>query len=113
MSFDRRKSFTKQPSEKISVDIDFGKEIPPGEDLIISGESSAVKWPRKNPLIKTDASNEILGPHAPLIVGLSLTKLRVLVVDGEHDYDYQITIKSHWNNGSLLEEELYVRVREE
>jgi len=59
MAIDRRKQFTKQPSEKIPIDIDFGREIPPGANEIVSATASAVKWPRRQPTNKTPATVEI------------------------------------------------------
>ncbi len=113
MAIDRRQQFTKQPSEKLPVDLDFGRAIPVGSDHIVDASATAVKWPRKQPTVKTDATSEILLSDVPVIVGVSQTKLRLMVIDGLDEFEYQISVISIWDNGAELEDEIYVRVREE
>ena len=113
MAIDVRKQITKQPGEKIPFDLDFGREIPPGADKILSGTASAVKWPRKDPTNKSNATGEILLSTVPVVVGVSKTRLRIMVVSGTDGFEYQITVHALWDNGADLEEEVYVRVREE
>lgn len=115
MAIDQRKQFTKQPNEKYPIDIDFGGigVIPLGADHLVSAVASAVKWPRRQPTVITNATNEILLTPTPAIVGVSDTKARIMVVGGTHEFEYQITVRAVWDNGAELEEEIFVRVREE
>lgn len=115
MAFDRRRQETKQPYEEWPFDINFGGSfsLPPGANEIISAEASAVKWQRRVPQEKSDATLEILQSATPIIINPGKTKVRIHIKGGEHDYDYQITVKVVFDNGAKLEEELYIRVRED
>lgn len=113
MAIDRRKQFVKQPAEEYPIDINFGQATPLGADEITSATASAVKWPRKFPNQITPASTEILLSTTAVIVTPSKVKARIHVKGGTDDYEYKITVLALWNNGAKLEEEIFVRVREE
>jgi hypothetical protein len=113
MAVDRRKSFTKQPHEEYDIDIDFSDVVPLGADRLISGTVSAIKRPRKHPDDKATATSEILTSTSIVVVGRYNTKARFRVYGGVNDYEYQITVKVLWDNSAKLEEEVFVRVREE
>lgn len=118
MAFDRRRQETKQPYEEWPIDINFGFNggsftMPPGATKIVAAEASATKWQRRVPDVKSDATSEILRSPTPIILAPSKTKLRVQIFGGDHDYDYQITVRAEFDNGSKLEEEFYIRVRED
>lgn len=115
MAFDRRRQDIKQPYEEWPVDINFGGSfsLPPGAKEIVSSEASAVKWQRRVPEQKSDATLEILQSATPVILTPGKTKVRIHIKGGQHDYDYQITVKAVFDNGAKLEEEFYIRVRED
>jgi hypothetical protein len=118
MAFDRRRQETKQPYEEWPTEISFGYSggafyLPPGANQIVSSEAFAVKWHRRDSDNKTDASLEILQSTTPIIINPGRTKLVILIKGGMHDYDYQITIRVVFDNGTKLEEELLIRVRED
>jgi hypothetical protein len=113
MAADRRKQFDKQPSEEYNIDIDFNDVVPLGADQLVSGVASAVKWPRKQPTNKSSATSEILTSTGVIPVGRYYRKARFRVYGGVDGYEYQITIRVVWDNGEKLEEEVFVRVREE
>ena len=112
MAIDLRKPFLKQPSEEYDIDVDFGDVVPLGADKIVSGSITAKKWPRKQPNNKV-ATTEIVSSLIPVPVGKYTRKARIHVIGGIAGYDCQITVKATWDNGSKLEEEILVRVREE
>jgi len=118
MAFDRRRQDNKQPYEEWPIEVSFGHSggsfnLPPGSKEIVSSTASAVKWQRRDPDNKSDATLEILQSSIPVIINPGKTKLVVLVKGGIHDYDYQITIRVVFDNGAKLEEELLIRVRED
>jgi hypothetical protein len=83
-----------------------------GATEIVSAEASAEKWLRKNPEVKTNATNEIFVNPVPLILEPNKTKILVFLRDGEHNYDYKMTFRVEFDNGSKLEDEIYLRIRE-
>ena len=114
MAIDRRKTFTKQPRETYPIDVDFSEVTPLGNDEIVSATASAVGWPRREPNNKTDATSEVLlYTNLVVVSGICSDVVRLQVQGGQHNYDYQITILVTYNNGSIIEDELYMRVREE
>lgn len=118
MAFDRRRQDTKQPYEEWPTEVSFGYNggsfnLPPGSKEIVSASASAVKWHRRDPDNKTNASLEILQSTTPIIINPGKTKVRIHIKGGVHDHDYQITVKVQFDNGAKLEEELLIRVRED
>lgn len=116
MAIDRRRSFTKQPGEIYPIDIEFSEAVPLGSDGIVSATASAVKWPRREPKNESDATSEILFSTDAVILNEHIScgeTARFTIQGGIHNYDYKITILATFDNGAILEEEIYVRVREE
>lgn len=118
MAFDRRNQDTKQPYEEWPTEISFGYSggsfhLPPGAKEIVSASASAVKWHRQDVNNKSDATLEILQSATPVIVLPGKTKVRIHIKGGTDNYDYQITVKTVFDNGAKLEEELLIRVRED
>lgn len=118
MSIDRRLNLQKQPAEEFDIDIDFSNAIPLGSNNIVSASASAVKWPRKIPTNKTQATSEILFSSTGVVITNSAMQccgqiVRFRVVGGLPGYDYKITILATFNDNSKLEEDVYLRVREE
>lgn len=111
----------KQPAEVLPIDISFGKLhiLPRGASKIVSAEVSAKRWKRKFP-DDVEIANEFIvpsdvNPGTPLISILSpnFTTVRFSVHNGESGYDYEVTVLVTFDNGAKLEEEVFVRVREE
>lgn len=118
MAIDRRLNFQKQPAEEFDVDIDFSNALPLSSNNLISATASAVKWPRKIPNNKTTATNEIIvSPIGVVLVDLDDCNcgqiVRFRIYGGLSGYEYKITILGVFDDGSKIEEELYLRVREE
>lgn len=118
MAVNRRLNFQKQPTEEFDVDVDFSNALPLSSNNLISATATAVKWPRKIPNNKTTATNEIL--TSPTGVVLSDPDecncgqiVRFRIHGGLSGYEYKITILGTFDDGSKIEEELYLRVREE
>lgn len=113
----------KQPSERLPVDVSFGKlhVLPRGAKEIISAEVSAKRWPRKFPGDVEIANNFVASsdPHtgdsipSVTILNPNKTSVRFVVEGGESGYDYEVTVLVTFDNGAKLEEEVFVRVREE
>jgi len=108
----------KQPSEILPIDISFGKLhiLPRGATKIVSAEVSAKRWQRKFP-DTVQSANDFIVPNAGVpqiqIVGPNNTTVRFSVQGGESGYDYEATVLVTFDNGAKLEEEVFVRVREE
>lgn len=118
MAFERRQQDTKQPYEEWPIDVSFGYSggafnLPPGAKQIISSSASAVKWHRRDVDNKTDATLEILQSATPVIVNPSMTKVRLHIKGGTHDFDYQITLRTVFDDGTKHEDEILIRVRED
>lgn len=115
----------KQPAEVLPIDVSFGKlhVLPRGAKEIVSAEVSAKKWRRKFPDDVTLANDFIVpasseGPSIPELPGITIlnpnkTSVRFAVQGGESGYDYEVTVLVTFDNGAKLEEEVFVRVREE
>jgi len=113
MAIVRRQQFDKQPAEEYPIDISYSPAIPLGSIKIVGGIAFAEKWPRKKPTEITDATSEVLLSETPVVVGPSEMKLRIYIFGGTNDYDYKITVRAFFDNGSKLEEEVWMRVRED
>ena len=109
----RRNQFDKQPSEKFPIDVNFAGGLPNGATKLVSATVSAIKWPRREPENTSDATSEVLFSTNAVIVGVIETKARFLVQDGQDGFEYKFTILGIFDNGSILEEEIFMRVREE
>lgn len=110
----QRIQYNKQPFEVLPIDVNFGKltDIPPGATEIVNASVTAQKWRRTFPDSK-ELANDFLASLSPSILPPYKTKVRVVVQGGENDYDYQVTVRVEFDNGAKLEEEIFVRVREE
>lgn len=118
MAVDRRLNFQKQPSEEFDIDIDFANATPLSSNNLVSATASVVKWPRKIPTNKTTATSEILiSPNGVVLSDPDNCNcgqiVRFRVYGGVSDYEYKLTILGVFDDGSKIEEELYIRVREE
>lgn len=104
----------KQPAEVLPIELAFGSlsVLPKGAKEISSTEAFAVKWKRKFPDVVEEA-NEFLVSTTPEILLPNKTRVRVTVTGGDDGYDYQVTVRVTFDNGALLEEEIFVRVREQ
>lgn len=104
----------KQPNEVLPVDISFGKLhiLPSGATEISEVEASAVKWKRKFP-DTVEAANDFLVTQTPAILEPSKTSVRVTLTGGTDGYDYKVTILATFDNNAVLEQEIFVRVRED
>ena len=104
----------KQPAEVVPIEISFGKLhiLPRGAKEIISAQATAKRWKRKFPDVVEEA-NSFLVSTEPTILNPNKTSVRVSVTGGEDNYDYQVSILVTFNNGAKLEEEVFVRVRED
>lgn len=104
----------KQPAEVLPIEISFGKLhiLPRGAKEIVSTEAKAKKWPRKFP-DDVEEADEFLVSTEPMILNPNKTSVRFTVTGGEDDHDYQVSILVTFDNGAKLEEEVFVRVREE
>ena len=96
-------TFEKQPAETNPIDLEWQGRLPPGKTLA-SVAASAKIVPAG-----TDATSTVLGTTSPPVTG---TKAAVTVKAGTTGVDYQITLKSTFNDGSLLEDEWLMKVRE-
>lgn len=112
----RRKQLEKQPSEIFPVDINFGTALPLGAQKLVSAVASAEKWQRTKPNVISDATTEILQSTTPALISHECEdqelRARIIVKEGLDDYDYKITVIGEFDDGSVLEEDIYVRVRE-
>lgn len=114
-------TYIKQPAEVLPIDIGFGKlhVLPRGATKIVGAVVSAKRWQRKFPDTVEPSNSFIVpaeaDPGTPLIAILSPnnTTVRFTVHGGESGYDYEVTVLVTFDNGAKLEEEVFVRVREE
>lgn len=105
-------TYIKQPSEVLPIEVSFGSlsVLPKGALEIVDVSATAKRWKRKFPDDEEDASDFVLGD--PEIVLPQKTTVRAVVHGGESGYDYQVSLLVTFDNGSVLEEEVFVRVRE-
>jgi len=96
-------TFTKQPSEDYPIDLEWQGRLPPGKTL------SSVAASAKRTDTGADATATVLGSSTPPVTG---TKALVRVKAGTTGLDYQITLKSTFSDGSVLEDEWLMQVRE-
>ena len=96
-------TFDKQPSEDYPIDLDWTGRLPPGKTL------SSVAASAKRTDTGADATTLVLGSASPTVSG---AKAAVRVKSGTHGIDYQITLKSTFSDGSVLEDDWLMRVRE-
>ena len=112
----RRDTLEKQPSEAFEIEVDFTRAVPLGANDLVTAIGSAIKWQRRKPKVTSDATTEILRDVNGVIVGheCSENKLqaRFFLENGDDDYDYKITVVGTFDNGAILEEDIYLRVRE-
>ena len=104
----------KQPAEVLPIDVSFGKLhiLPRGAKEIVSAQASAKKWPRKF-INESESANDFLVSTTPVILSPNKTTVRTTVTGGQPGWDYQVTILVTFDNGAKLEEEVFIRVREE
>lgn len=113
----------KQPAEILPIDVSFGKlhVLPRGAKEIVSAQVSAKRWQRKF-LDTTEPANDFIvhttpesgsGVPAITILNPNKTSVRFAVQGGQSGYDYEVTVLVTFDNGAKLEEEVFVRVREE
>lgn len=115
MPVDQRNALEKQPSEIVNIDIDynqFGNIVPLGASHIVSATASAIGYPKRQVTNTHDATLEVLISTIPVVVGKYNRSVRVGLKAGTNDYDYKITVLATWDNGTLLEDDLILRVRE-
>lgn len=107
-------SHIKQPNEVLPIDVGFGKlhVLPKGAKEIISATATAKRWKRKFPN-DVESADTFLVSTTPSILSPHKTSVRVIATGGEHDYDYQITVLVTFDNLAKLEQEIFVRVRED
>lgn len=107
-------TYIKQPSEVLPIDVSFGKLhiLPKGAKEIIAVTASAKRWKRKFPN-NVESANIFLVSTTPSILPPHKTSVRVIATGGENDYDYQITVLVTFDNQAKLEQEIFVRVRED
>lgn len=103
----------KQPNEVLPIDLSFSKlhVLPRGATEIVSASATAKRWKRKFPN-DIEVVDSFLVSTTPEILEPNRTSIRVITTGGEDNYDYQITILVTFDNLSKLEEEIFVRVRE-
>lgn len=104
----------KQPSEVLPIDISFGKlhVLPRGATEIVYADAGAVRWKRKFPN-EVESADTFLVSTTPTILSPNNTTVRIVVAGGETDYDYKVSVVVRFDNDAILEEEVFVRVREE
>jgi hypothetical protein len=110
---DHREQKNKKPEEQFGHDFKFFQRMPPGASSIDSANVSAKKWPRKEPTIISDATSEILGSTDGEVLEPHNRTVRIQVVGGTDGYNYQITVSVIFDNGAVLDDDLFVWVREE
>ncbi|NBP56762.1 hypothetical protein EBU71_09565 [bacterium] len=118
MAVDRRLNLQKQPSEEFDIDIDFSNATPLASMNLVSATASAIKWPRKIPNDQSVATTQILRSSTGVVLSdpdnCSCGQIvRFRLYGGISDYEYKITILANFDDGSRLEEDLFLRVREE
>jgi len=104
----------KQPSEVLPIDVSFSKlhVLPRGATEIVATQASAKRWRRKYPNDIEQVDSFLLSTE-PEILDPNKTSVRVVAVGGEDNYDYQITLLVTFDNSSKIEQEIFVRVRED
>jgi hypothetical protein len=107
-------SYIKQPNEVLPIELSFGKLhiLPKGASEITDAVASVKRWKRKFPEI-IESKNDFLISTTPTILPPNKTKIMITVHGGDSGYDYQVTVLVTFDNGAKLEEDIFVRVREE
>lgn len=105
--------YTKRPDEVLPIEIGFGKlhVLPRGATKIVSATASAKRWKRKFPQ-NVEGANDFLVSTTPSILPPGETTVRVVTTGGLDGYDYVISLRVTFDNSAVLEDEIYVRVKE-
>lgn len=104
MSAEENKPFSKQPSEKYWVGIEYLNRLPPDLPSLVSATCAAFELPSLN-----DATSSVLGSTSATING---TQATVLVQGGVSETDYKISVHAFLSSGAELEDDLRMQVRE-
>ncbi len=117
MAVDRRISFYKQPSEEFDIEIDFSQTTPLGSQNLLSASATVIKWPRKNPNNISIATNEVLFSNIGVIATsgdcFCGQSARFRVLGGISGYDYKITVLGVFDDNSKIEDDIFMRIRED
>ncbi|CAB4141178.1 hypothetical protein UFOVP410_17 [uncultured Caudovirales phage] len=107
-------TYIKQPGEILPIDISFSKLhiLPKGALEISSATASAKRWKRKLPNV-VETANSFLTSTTPVILTPNKTSVRITLTGGDDGYDYQVTVSATFDNSAKLEQEIFVRVRED
>ena len=107
-------TYLKQPSEILPIEVSFSKLhiLPRGAKEIIQATVNVKRWKRKFP-DDTEVVTNFLASGSPKILLPNITKIGIVVEGGEDGYDYQLTLLVTFDNNIKLEEEIFVRVRED
>ena len=113
MTLDLSNTYIKQPSEVLPIQVNFGSlsVLPRGAKEIVSATVSAKKWKRTQPDIMESAP-EFLDSSTPVILTPTRCKVEFRAKDGIDGYNYQVTVRVTFDNGTKLEEDVHVRVIE-
>jgi hypothetical protein len=113
MTLDIKNTYTKQPSEEIPIEVNFGSlsVLPRGAKEILSSSLICKKWKRTQP-DNVETAPEFLVSPTPTILPPTKCKVQFRIKDGIDGYNYQITVRVTFDNGAKMEEEVYVRVIE-
>jgi hypothetical protein len=106
-------TYLKQPSEILPIEVSFAKlhVLPRGAKEIIEATVDVKRWKRKFPDDVETVSNFLY--EEPKILLPNKTKIGIVIHGGEDGYDYQLSLLVTFDNNIKLEEEIFVRVREE
>jgi hypothetical protein len=117
MATDRRQVVIKQPTETFDIDIDFTNVFALSDIDLVSASATVIKWPRKFPTQTTPAPEVLASPTGfvlPDSCNCACGQIaRFKVQGGISDYEYKITVLGVFSNNSVIEHEVYMRVREE
>jgi hypothetical protein len=103
INFNIKNEFEKQPSEQYPIAIDFEDRLPSGLSLI-SGQISAMDL-----YSGVDKSSEVLQSGIAVISG---TLAIISIKAGANGNSYKISLQATLSDGSILEEDLIMKVLE-
>jgi len=105
--------YIKRPDEILPIEIGFGKLhiLPRGATKITAATASAKRWKRKFPQ-NVEGANDFLTSTTPAILTPNETTVRITTTGGLDGYDYVISLRVTFDNNAVLEDEIYVRVKE-
>lgn len=99
----------KQSAEEYDFEIDYKGNFPLNATELSSVALTATKWANGTPTTISDGS-EILSDNEGTIVEPNKTRTSFRIKGGTNNYTYKISVLATFDNGAVLQDEVYIRI---